>query len=368
MSEKETAIAHLLYPISKSKPCGEWIRYEPEFQGLSFDREEENPNLPMGEWERPLKKVDWAKIKARCENLIKSKSKDLLLVIWFCDASIRLKGLNGLLNGVTLFNDLVNCYWDSIWPEYDNTDSEARLIHLSWLNSKVLEVLRNNLVLLPLNEIREENIYFRDWEFHKNSHRSTVSDDKPSREKIRKQVLESDAFHLSMLMENSKKIIVIIEKFEKKLDSLLGADAPSFSKLTEFIGSVDKASIQLQGDINRKFKKPELSYVNEKKESFQVEKKEDFKEPESNKEESVSKYVTKAAGTYNSREEAYQAISSIAKYLENIEPHSPTPYLLRRAVKWGNMSLEELTQDIGKYDGSLEGLLSAIGSRKEKSG
>ena len=55
----------LLYPISKSKPCGEWIRYEPEFQGLSFDREEENPNLPMGEWERPLKKVDWAKIKAR---------------------------------------------------------------------------------------------------------------------------------------------------------------------------------------------------------------------------------------------------------------------------------------------------------------
>lgn len=43
-----------------------------------------------------------------------------------------------------------------------------------------------------------------------------------------------------------------------------------------------------------------------------------------------------------SRAEAYRAIHDAADLLQAIEPHSPVPYLLRRALAWGDMPLPAL--------------------------
>ena len=54
-------------------------------------------------------------------------------------------------------------------------------------------------------------------------------------------------------------------------------------------------------------------------------------------------------GVVRSRDEAYRLLAIAAEYLLRTEPHSPTPYLVQRAVSWGNMPLSELlveyTQD-----------------------
>ena len=55
------------------------------------------------------------------------------------------------------------------------------------------------------------------------------------------------------------------------------------------------------------------------------------------------------------RDEAYNALQNIADFLQKIEPHSPTPYLINRAIKWKDMNLEELTKDARE-----ENLLSVI--------
>ena len=53
-----------------------------------------------------------------------------------------------------------------------------------------------------------------------------------------------------------------------------------------------------------------------------------------------------AAGPIRNREDAYRRLAEIAEYLGRIEPHSPTPYLIRRAVAWGNMTLAELLDEL----------------------
>lgn len=42
------------------------------------------------------------------------------------------------------------------------------------------------------------------------------------------------------------------------------------------------------------------------------------------------------------RAEAYRALDQAAELLLRVEPHSPVPYLVKRAVRWGSLSLSEL--------------------------
>ena len=49
-----------------------------------------------------------------------------------------------------------------------------------------------------------------------------------------------------------------------------------------------------------------------------------------------------SAGPIQSRAEAYKRLGEAADYLIKAEPHSPVPYLVKRAVAWGNMSFGEL--------------------------
>jgi type VI secretion system protein ImpA len=66
-------------------------------------------------------------------------------------------------------------------------------------------------------------------------------------------------------------------------------------------------------------------------------------------------------GAWSNREEAYAALEAIADYLSRIEPHSPTPYLLRRAVNWGRMPLPELMAEIIREEGDLNRLGHLLG-------
>jgi len=45
-----------------------------------------------------------------------------------------------------------------------------------------------------------------------------------------------------------------------------------------------------------------------------------------------------------SREQAYRILGEVADYLERTEPHSPTPYLIRRAISWGEMNFHKFLQ------------------------
>ena len=46
----------------------------------------------------------------------------------------------------------------------------------------------------------------------------------------------------------------------------------------------------------------------------------------------------------------------MADYLLLTEPHSPTPYLLKRAIAWGSMSLHEVFGEIIRDRNEMEEL------------
>ena len=62
-----------------------------------------------------------------------------------------------------------------------------------------------------------------------------------------------------------------------------------------------------------------------------------------------------------SREQAYGLLNLAADFLLRTEPHSPTPYVVKRAVAWGHMSLAELYQEILADEKDLAGLKQLLG-------
>ena len=46
------------------------------------------------------------------------------------------------------------------------------------------------------------------------------------------------------------------------------------------------------------------------------------------------------------REEAHRNLLQVAKFFRETEPHSPVPYMLEQAVRWGNLSLPELLSEL----------------------
>lgn len=69
-------------------------------------------------------------------------------------------------------------------------------------------------------------------------------------------------------------------------------------------------------------------------------------------------------GRWRNRDEAYQTLEALARYLSAIEPHSPTPYLIRRAVNWGHLPLPELMAEIMEEEGDLNRLVQLLGLRR----
>jgi len=61
------------------------------------------------------------------------------------------------------------------------------------------------------------------------------------------------------------------------------------------------------------------------------------------------------------RAHAYRLLEDIARYLAEHEPHSPTPYLLARAVSWGSMPLPELMRDVVSQEGDLGRYMAMLG-------
>lgn len=66
-------------------------------------------------------------------------------------------------------------------------------------------------------------------------------------------------------------------------------------------------------------------------------------------------------GHIESRAHAYRLLEFVARYLEENEPHCPTPYLLKRAVSWGQMPLADLTREIVRTEGDLTRYLTLLG-------
>ena len=371
VSVSTESLLDLLEPIEKENPSGRWVRYDNKYLAILAEKNEDDPNLPMGEWERPLKQTDWKRVTDIAGDLLEKETKDLEICIFLIQGWTSLYGMRGLRCGLLLMYKLTEKYWDTLWPKFESSDSDARISPYKWLATKGPDFFKDKIVFLPRNEQRERSLTYLDDLVEKNSgsKSSTLSNDHEN--KIFKKGLseihlsKEDTNYLKELESNALEAKTIIEKLDVYLEKKLGNESISFSKITLFIEEIisfTKGVLRAKNIKNNEMKKDNRKVS---RTSSNTDNQEDTNKIENEKLEESTRLETeenKLSSDHKEdlRNQIYESIGVLSEKLRAIEPHSPSSYVLKRVYMWQSMTLEELIDDIGKFDGTLKGLVSKL--------
>ncbi len=373
-------VDRLLAPVPGDDPTGPSARYDPVMAQIRVAREADDPSLPLGEWERPLKKADWPLVVKLCTQILIERSKDLQVAAWLTEAWIHLHQLDGLRAGTRLISGLLDTYWEGVHPQQDEEgDYEARIAPLAWMNETLPLTLRLHVALLPWPDRKPAFISLEDWikaPLVAPPAKDDEADDEagmastPSREEL---ILVGATTAAQMLLELREQLALAMTEW-KALDSLvdkhLGKEAPSMSRVLDTLGLIDRASNSL---LSKRVEHSASPAQVQPEKAIHTADNDISREqaPESGPiglkthEDLVDSDLRLATGPIRSRADAYRQLEGIANFLQSIEPHSPTPYLVRRAVSWGRMPLPELMQEVLREEGDLNRLFTVLGLKQD---
>ena len=131
----------LLAPIGGENPAGADLRYQPVYDQIKEARREDDV-AQQGVWQRERKVADWAQVQKLTTEALKKKSKDLQLAAWLTEAMVHREGYAGFAAGLELMRKLLTEYWETMYPELEDGDSEMRSVPLVFVASKLDVALR----------------------------------------------------------------------------------------------------------------------------------------------------------------------------------------------------------------------------------
>src|ERR1700730_14826933 len=137
----------LLNPIEGPNPSRANLRYDPLYDKIKEARREED-QPPAGMTERDRKVADSPLVIKLTSDLLINKTKDLQLAAWLTEALLKQKGFGGLKDGLVLCYGLVDKFWDTVFPEWEDGDAQSRGAPLGFVGTK-LEI---PLKLVPVVE------------------------------------------------------------------------------------------------------------------------------------------------------------------------------------------------------------------------
>ena len=347
----------LLQPISTSAPAGESLRYEGTYDRIQEARREEM-DLPQGVWQRDPKRADWSTVEQLCTQALMHRTKDLQIAIWLTEAWVHLGGAAGLTHGMQLIRGLHELFWQTMYPAVE--DLEYRTSQLAWLNEKLPMALKFITIAHPVDTTmlpivsfaRLETAQHADYTTRRQPQQGRGSDAaKPELPLLQRSMASTpDGFYRDLDKE-LREAMQTCRDSDTLFDTLYGPQNPGLRQLQEVLASIASTVEPLVKAENIVVQAEAMVSVEEAQTAMS--------------EETVS--APAAAGPVRNRRDAYRTLSEIADFLARTEPHSPVPYLLRRAIAWGNMDLGQLLPELLNNENALKdvaGLLQIDSPRK----
>ncbi|HEU4391513.1 MAG TPA: type VI secretion system protein TssA, partial [Blastocatellia bacterium] len=159
-AELVTELESLLSPIAGASPAGESLKYTGLYDEIREARRADE-NLEQGEWKRDQKVADWPKVLTLSTDALATRTKDLQVAAWLGEALARLRGFAGLRDSLQLTRGLLERFWESLYPETDDGDLEARANCISWLDRTLAGAIKEAPITKSLGS---RNCSYSEWE------------------------------------------------------------------------------------------------------------------------------------------------------------------------------------------------------------
>ncbi|WP_428984148.1 ImpA family type VI secretion system protein [Ralstonia psammae] len=110
-----TAFPELYEPISKERPCGDDLEYDPEFVVLQA-KAATKPDAQYGEFVSTPEAVNWSDLERDCRRLL-LRTRDIRVLVLLLRCRVRLDGASGLRDGLAVLAQLLAKWPEAIYPQ-----------------------------------------------------------------------------------------------------------------------------------------------------------------------------------------------------------------------------------------------------------
>jgi type VI secretion system protein ImpA len=351
------------------------VRYDGTHDTIKEARRADD-TLGQGEvWVRKLKTADWVGVIEISTEALATKSKDLQIAAWLLEALVKCYGFQGLRDGLYLLRELQGRYWESLYPEIEDEDLEGRGAPLVWLNER----LPLSIIDVPLTQGSNEETYT--WSHWKESREvdnlgrrdsaalaAALADGKITGEQFDKAVETTPLAYHKTLFEDLNQTWEEFEALELLVDERFGRDAPALLGMKTAIQDCRTLITDIltkKGGLEPEPTPPEPEPKVERGFLGRLLRSREEPPPQElqNTPERPMQADQRAVLSLEPRDraDALRRLAAVAEYFRKTEPHSPVAYLVQRAVRWGEMPLEQWLQDVIHDDTVLARLRETLG-------
>lgn len=340
-----------MLPISEAAPCGSDPRSDPSptsvYQALKDARHaaaDAERGIERGFAEaddakkaEEISRKSWALILADGQPLIKSAAKDLEVAAWLTEAALRVHRLAGLRDGLRCTAELVDRYWDGVFPLPDEDGLETRLAPLAGLSGGDAEGrLIAPLKRLPLTEGDDPGpIAFWQYESAAKS-AGGKADGGVTVASFATALQRSSPEFVRDLVEDAQGCLDAVARLDAALEARCASDAPSFSRLRDTLSDILDA-LRAHGAVNLDDGAAAAAAAAAASEAV-------ADAPAAAPGETP--IASAPRGPILDRQAAFRQLEELAAFFRRTEPHSPIAYAIENLVRRGRMSFPELVQEL----------------------
>jgi len=305
--------------------------------------------------------TDWRPILEQVPQALEGEGKDLEFVAWYIEALCRLHGFKGLTFGFTLAQQLIETYWDELYPTPEPEDLSERLAPLIGLNG----IESEGSLIQPIKSIfitdGQSEDPFSTWQYEQALEVERLDQEKQikkieagavSLEDVELSIKESSDQFFVELNDDVNDAINAFELLSTTMDKAMNGDPQPTSYISHSLKNVSICIQQIAGDIFKKLNA---------KEEANAESNDDPLSPDA----ADGSSLTGINQQMKSRAQAIDQLDVIAEFFRKTEPHSPMSYAIEQVVHWSNLSLPELLQELIVDGDARNGFFKLSGIKTE---
>lgn len=369
MTERTIDVDSLLEPITPELPAGSDLRTDTsplnDFQQIKDKRNKARqlekqtlfgPNMSpdareesTGRGKSPESTTEcWKFVKDKSLDVLKRKSKDAEVAAYLIEALLRLDSFAGLHDGLRTMRELVDRFWDNIYPRPDEDGIETTVLPISRLDS---EVLTSAIKRVPLTQGTSVGP-FAAWQYRQAEELVRCSPEERQtridRGAVTKEMFSRAARETSteFFQETNEELDACRDEF-KGIAELLGVRCPEYTPtFSAAFDALDEVQSSLRLIAGPRLVVKASSAAGSKGSA------------EGENMPSGSNFVDNPV---NGREDAFRTLESIADFFERTEPQSLIPAQLRKVVRWGRMRPSQLYSELIEDSSLREQIFKLVG-------
>jgi type VI secretion system protein ImpA len=368
-SVAEDDLTAITTPIPGDNPAGADLRedesHSSEFRNIRDARNEarriERRADEEGEDAGPAM-AQWQTVFEVGQQALTEWTKDLEIAAYLIEALARLEGFGGVARGFRIARELVVNFWDNLYPLPDEEGVSTRVLPLTWLNGADGDgVLVGPLNRIPLTQGDSCGPYAM-WQYLQATEIATATDPAGREDRINQGAATLDQINRACNETSPQFFLQLIEDIQacqrefQALEELLTEKcgyehAPPTSRIRETLENCLSAVQEIgkkriaeatvtTADVGGNGAGGGISFGGNKAGSG-----------------------TNAAGGFqlSTRDDAFRILLAVADFFERCEPQSLLPAQIRRVVRWGRLTPQELFAELLEDDSALNQMFKLVG-------